>query len=67
MALAGQRGGESRYSLHFQDESQNSRRDGGGAGRSLEVLHTAVTAAGNRNLEAHVSLRYGGVSKSVLE
>lgn len=51
-ALAGLR----RYSLHFEDEGQDSRRDGGGAGRSLEVLHTAVTAAGNRDLETRQAL-----------
>lgn len=56
MALAGQRRGGRRYSLHFEDEGQNSRRDGGGTRRSLEVLHTAVTAAGNRDLETRQAL-----------
>lgn len=58
MALAGQRRGARRYSLHFEDEGQNSRCDGGGTGRSLEVLHTAVTAAGNCNLETQALVRY---------
>lgn len=55
-ALAGRRRGARRYSLHFEDEGQNSRRDGGGAGRSLEVLHAAVTAAGDRDLERRRAL-----------
>lgn len=55
-ALAGLRRGARRYSLHLEDEGQNSRRDGGGAGRSLEVLHTAVAAAGNRDLETRRAL-----------
>ena len=67
-ALAGHGGGERRYSLHFEDEGQNSRRDGSGAGCSLEVFHTAVTAAGNRNLETQVLLwceRERRISKNV--